>query len=102
MNQLGYKKTEGCFLHGVFYAPYFSKATVPELQTVFMVDACHLNFSKYTMFSCYGVTDNSNMSLVGFAIIFGNENASGWKEFWRFILWTHPLNNRGDIPIISK
>ncbi len=36
VNQLGYKTTKGHFLHGVFYAPSFSKAAVPELQTVFM------------------------------------------------------------------
>ncbi len=59
--------------------PSFSKANVPELQAVFMADACHLNFG--TMFLCYGVTTNSNMLPVGFAIIFGNENALGWKEF---------------------
>jgi hypothetical protein len=35
----GYKTTKGHFLHGVFYVPSFSKATVPELQTVFMADA---------------------------------------------------------------
>jgi hypothetical protein len=70
VNQLGYKTIVGCFLNGVFYAPSFSKATIPKLQTVFMVDACHLNFGKYTMFSCYSVTANSNMSPVGFAIIF--------------------------------
>ncbi len=76
------------------------KATVPKLQTVFMADACHLNFRKYTMFSCYGVTANANMSLVGFAIIFGNENASSWKDFWRFVLCTHPLIDRGEVTII--
>ncbi len=92
---------QGSFLHGVFYAPSFSKATVPELQTVFMADACHLNFGKYTMFSCYGVTTNANMLPVGFAIIFGNENASSWKEFWLFVLSTHPSINRGEVTIIS-
>ncbi len=101
VNQLGYKTTEGHFLYEVFYAPSFSKATVPELQTVFMADACHLNFGKYTMFSCYGVTANANMSLVGFAIIFGNKNASSWKEFWRFILCMHPSIDRGEVIKIS-
>jgi hypothetical protein len=101
VNQLGYKTSEGHFLHGVFYAPSFSKATVPELQTVFMADACHLNFGKYTMLLCYGVTANANMLPVGFVINFGNENASSWKEFWRFILCTHPLIDRGEATIIS-
>jgi hypothetical protein len=101
VNQLGYKTTKGHFLHGVFYAPSFSKATVPELQTVFTADACHLNFGEYTMFLCHGVTANANMLPVGFAIIFGNENASNWKEFWRFILCMHPLINRGEVTMIS-
>jgi hypothetical protein len=101
VNQLGYKTTIGHFLHGLFFAPSFSKATVPELQTVFMADACHLNFGKYTMFSCYGVTANTNMSPVGFAIIFGNENASSWKDFWHFFLRTHLSINRGDVTINS-
>ncbi len=98
VNQLSYKTTKGHFLHGVVYAPSFSKATVTELQTVFMADACHLNFGKYTMFSCYGVTANANMLPVGFAIIFGNENASSWN--WRFVLRMHPLINRGEVTII--
>ncbi len=96
VNQLSYKTTKGHFLHGVFYVPSFSKATVPKLQTVFMADACRLNFGKYTMFSCYGVTANANMLPVGFAIIFGNENVSSWKDFWRFVLCTHPLIDRGE------
>ncbi len=100
VNQLGYKTTDGHFLHGVFYVPSFSKATVPELQTVFMADACHLNFGKYTMFSCYGVTANANMLPVGFAVIFGNENASSWKDFWWFVLCMHPLIDRGEETII--
>jgi hypothetical protein len=100
VNQLGYKTAKGCFLHGEFYAPSFSKATVPELQTVFMAYACHLNFGKYTMFSCYGVTASSYMLPVDFTIIFGNENALGWKEFWQFILCMHPSINRGDVTII--
>jgi hypothetical protein len=41
------------------------------------------------------------MSPVGFALIFGNENASSWKMFWRFILCTHPLIDRGEVTIIS-
>jgi hypothetical protein len=40
------------------------------------------------------------MSLVGFAIIFGNENASSWKDFLRFFLCMHPLINRGEVTII--
>ncbi len=52
------------FLNGIFFSPSFAKATVPHQQKVFMADACHLNFGKYTLFSCYGVTANSNASPV--------------------------------------
>jgi hypothetical protein len=98
VNQLGYKSQEATrFLHGVFFTPSFSLKTDPELQTLFMADACHLNFGKYTMFTCYGITANANMSPVGFAIIFGNENSASWKEFWYFIVQMHPLINRADV-----
>ncbi len=102
VNQLGYKTQNSTrFLHGVFFTPSFSQKTVPELQTLFMADACHLNFGKHTMFRCNGITANANMSPVGFAIIFGNENATSWMEFWRFIVQMHPLINRADITIVT-
>ncbi len=112
VNQLGYKSQDGTtrFLHGVFFTPSFTQKTVPELQTLFVADACHLNFGKYTMFTCYGITANANMSPVGFAIIFGNENGASWKEFWCFIVQTHPsINivqthpsiNRADVTIVT-
>jgi hypothetical protein len=41
------------------------------------------------------------MSPVGFAIIFGNENDDSWKEFWRFIVKTHPSINRADVTIVT-
>ena len=37
------------FLNGIFFAPSFVKQTVPHLQKVFMADACHLHFGKYTL-----------------------------------------------------
>ncbi len=64
------------FLNGIFFAPLFVKRTVPQLQKVFMANACHLHFGKYTLFSCYGMTANSNTSPVAFAILFGNKNTS--------------------------
>ncbi len=102
VNQLGYKSQDSTrFLHGVFFTPSFTQKTVPELQTLFTADACHLNFGKYTMFTCYGITANANMSPVGFAIIFGNENGASWKEFWRFIVQTHPSINRANVTIVT-
>jgi hypothetical protein len=89
------------FLNGIFFAPSFAKATVPHLQKVFMADACHLNFGKYTLFSCYGVTANSNASPVAFAIIFGNESTSTWRQFWKYALELHPSLDAGDITIIT-
>ena len=101
VNQLGLKTQESRFFHGVFFTPSFTKTTVPKLQSLFTADVCHLNFGKYTLFACYGVTANANMSPVGFAIIFGNENGPSWKEFWRFIHRTHPTMNRPDATIVT-
>ena len=101
VNQLGFKTQDSQFFHGVFFTPSFTKTTVPKLQTLFTADVCHLNFGKYTLFVCYGVTANANMSPVGFAIIFGNENGASWKEFWRFIHRTHPTMNMPDVTIVT-
>ncbi len=43
----------------------------PSTSKVFMADACHLHFGKYTLFLCYGVTANSNPSPV--ALLFFSE-----------------------------
>ncbi len=103
VNQLGYKTQDSTrFLHGIFFTPSFSQKTVPELQTLFTADACHLNFGKYTMFTCYGITANANMLPVGFALIFGNQNDASWKEFWHFIARTHSSMNRGVITLITN
>ena len=101
VNQLGYKNQATRFLRGVFFTPSFSQKTVPKLQTLFMTDACHLNFGKYTMCTCYGITANANMLPVGFAIIFGNEKCASWKEFWCFIVRTHPSINRAEVTIVT-
>ncbi len=66
-----------------------------------MVDACHLNFGRYTLFSCYGVTSNSNLSPVVFAIIFRNKNTSNLAKFWEYVLKLHPSMNSGYITIIT-
>ena len=84
-----------------FFIPSIAQKTVLKLQTFFMADACHLNFDKYTMFACYRVTANANMSMVGFAVIFGNENSASWKAFWHFIIKMHPSINRADITIVT-
>ncbi len=99
--QLGPKDVDVVqFLHRIFFTPCFSQATVPKLQRLIMYNACHLNFGKYTLFSCYGVTANANMFLIGFAIIFGNKNAVSWKEFWTFVADIHPCLNQMDVTIV--
>ncbi len=50
------------------------------LQNVVQADAAHINFGKYTLYSAYGNTANANMSLIAFAIIFGNEDCAGWTN----------------------
>ncbi len=102
LQQLGWKSDDVSFLDGVLFAPLFVQKTIPHLQKTYMADACHLNFGKYTLFSCYGVTANSNMSPVAFAILFGNKNTSNWTKFWDYVLKLHPSMNSGDITIISN
>jgi len=103
MQRLGTPNDESSlkFLNGIFFVPSFAKETVPHLQKVFMADACHLNFGKYTLFSCYGVTANANASPVAFAIIFGNESTSTWRQFWKFALEVHPSIDSGEITLIT-
>jgi hypothetical protein len=88
-------------LNGIFFAPSFVKRTVPQLQKMFMADACHLDFGKYTLFSCYGMTANSNASPVAFATLFGNKNTSTWWQFWKYCLYLHPCIDSGNITIIT-
>jgi hypothetical protein len=101
IDKLGRKGDSVEYLHGIFFTPSFAPATVPELKRLFMGDACHLNFGKYTLFSCYGVTANCNMSPVAFAIVFGNENGTTWKEFWKFVKEVHPTMNLPDVTIVT-
>jgi hypothetical protein len=74
---------------------------VPELKQLFMADICHLNFGKFTLFSCYGVTAMGNMSHVEFAIVFENEKGMTWKEFWQFVKGVHPLLNLPNVTIVT-
>ena len=53
------------------------------------------------MFSCYGVTANSNASPVAFAILFGNESTSTWRQFWKYCIELHPSMDSPDITIIT-
>ncbi len=55
-----------------------------------MTEVCHLHFVKSMLFYYYGVTVNSSMLPVAFAIIFGNENTSRWMQIWKYVLNLHP------------
>jgi hypothetical protein len=101
LQQLGWNSDNVSFFDGVMFAPLFVQKTIPHFQKTYMADACHLNFGKYMLHSCYGVNANSNMSPVGFAIIFGNENTSNWTKFWEYVLKLHPSMNSGCITIIT-
>jgi hypothetical protein len=101
VGQLGSKNDGFEFLNGIFFMPSFAQKTVPHLKDVFMADACHLHFSKYTLFSCYDITANANMSPVAFAILCGNESGYAWKQFWEFIVQVHPSINREQVTVIT-
>jgi len=100
-SQLGSKRDDLKFVHGVFFAPSFTTETVPLLQRLFMADACHLNFGKYTLFTCYGVTANASMSPVAFGTVFRNENGNSWGAFWEFVKKLHPTIDMGDVTVIT-
>jgi hypothetical protein len=72
------------FLCGVFLSISAARNVVPLLQTVYQADTAHMNFGKYMLYSCYGVTANCNPFPVAFGIIFGNKDKEGWDQFWRF------------------
>ncbi len=69
------------FVGRIFMATSTSKQNDPLLQTVYQSDAAHMKFGKYTLYSCYGITANCNASPVAFAIVYGNEDKSGWVNF---------------------
>ena len=73
------------FVSGVFLSIGAAKTSVPLLQTVYQADAAHMNFGKYTLYSCYGITANCNAFPVAFGIVFGNEDKEGWQRFWSFV-----------------
>jgi hypothetical protein len=74
------------FLLGICFATSTSTTIVPNLQKTVQADAAHMSIGKYTLFSAYGTTANGNMSPIAFAILFGNEDMTNWKIFWKFVL----------------
>jgi hypothetical protein len=41
------------------------------------------------------------MSPVAFAIVFGNNIGTTWKEFWKFVKEVHPTMNLPDVTIVT-
>ena len=89
------------FMSGIFISISAAQRVVPHLQRVFQADACHMNFGKYTLYSCYGTTANCNTFPVAMAILFGNEDKEGWVQFWNFALSLHPSLDLEDTTIIT-
>jgi hypothetical protein len=90
-------------LMGIFISPSTSKEQVPFLQEVLQVDAAHMSFGKYTLYSVYGTNANGTMSALGFALLFGNEDKqSSWMQFWNFIKKTHPTVIQSNYTIITN
>ena len=75
---------EETFVTGLFLSTTAAKISVSLLQTVYQADAALMNFGKYTLYSCYGITANCNALPVAFGIVLGNEDREGWGLFWKF------------------
>ncbi len=65
------------FFSGILFSTSCAQKAVPFLQQVFQADVCHMNFGKYTLYYCYGITANCNTDPVAFGILFGNEDKEG-------------------------
>jgi hypothetical protein len=90
------------FVSGIFLATSTAKQNVPMLQMVYQSDAAHMNFGKYTLYSCYWITADCNASPVAFGIVFGNEDKSGWVEFWTFAKKIYPCLNTPETTSITN
>ncbi len=77
-----------------------AKHAVPLLlQTIYQSDACHLNFGKYTLYTCYGIISNNDTFPFAMAVLFGNEDKAERIKFWRFALQNHTCLNLLEITI---
>ena len=101
INLLGRKGDCAQYLHGIYFIQLLAPNTAPKMKQLFMADVCHVDFGKNTLFSCYGITVNGNMSPVGFAIVCGNENGTTWNEFWTFVKEIRPCLNLPDVTIVT-
>ena len=81
------------FLAGILVATSTLLLQVPHLQDVIQVDAAHISFGKYTLFSAYATTANGIMALLGFAMLLGNEDKDNWMKCWHLMVSIHPTIN---------
>ena len=89
------------FVSGICFSVDGARNVVPHLQWVFQADACHMNFGKYILYSCYSTTANCKTFPVAIAIFFGNEDKDGWVQFWNFAKSLHPSLDHEDTTIIT-
>ncbi len=86
---------------GILFLTSGAQKAVPFLQLVFQADACHMNFGKYTLYSCFGYTANCNTYPVAFVILFGNEDKEGWFDFGDFAKLVNPSIDDTRVTIIT-
>ena len=89
------------FVSGIFFSISAAQQVVLNLQQVFQVDACHMNFGKYTLNSCYDMTANCNTFPVAFAFMFEDEDKDGWVQFWNYAKSIHPSLDKEDTTTIT-
>jgi hypothetical protein len=89
------------FFSGILFSTSGAQKAVPFLQRIFQADACHMNFGKYTLYSCYGITANCNTYPVAFGILFGNEDKEGWVIFLGLSKLVHPSIDDTRVTIIT-
>ena len=92
---------ESKFFTGIIFSPKYATAAVPALQQCVQVDACHMQFGKYTLYSLYGTTAICNAFPIAFGILFGNEYKEGWTEFFSVVKEWHPSLNVFQTTFIS-
>ncbi len=90
------------FLTGIFIASSSSKVQVRFIQEVIQVDGALMSFEKYALFSAYANTANGTMAMLGFAMLFGNEDTANWVRFKEFIKGVHPIVNQPTKTVITN
>jgi hypothetical protein len=60
-----------------------------------------MRFGKHALYSVYGTNANGTMSVLGFALLFGNEDKQSWMQFQNFIKKTHPIVYQSNYTIIT-